>query len=78
MFHKSLSLQGQLLSRFDAKAWLPFKMAQGAVNGHVTPLLKFLKFEILQGIESVGWQRFYVEFEIQKFQIHFYQTLDFY
>jgi hypothetical protein len=32
LFCKSVSLQGQLNPRFDAKAWLRFKMAQGNVN----------------------------------------------
>jgi hypothetical protein len=32
IIHKSLSLRGQLHPRFDAKAWLPFKMAQGTVK----------------------------------------------
>jgi hypothetical protein len=32
IIHKSLSLQGQLHPRFDAKAWLPYKMAQGTVK----------------------------------------------
>lgn len=32
-FFTSQSLQGHLISRFNAKAWLPFKMAQGAVKG---------------------------------------------
>ena len=32
MIQMSLSLQGQRSSRFDAKARLPFKMAQGTVK----------------------------------------------
>ena len=32
MIQMSLSLQGQRWSRFDAKARLPFKMAQGTVK----------------------------------------------
>jgi hypothetical protein len=32
IIYKSLSLQGQLYPHFDAKSWLPFKIAQGTVK----------------------------------------------
>ena len=35
MIQMSLSLQGQRWSRFDVKARLPFKMAQGTVKGTI-------------------------------------------
>jgi len=37
LVHMSLSLQGHRWSRFDAKARLPFKMAQGTVKGTIVP-----------------------------------------
>ena len=47
IIHRSLSLQAHRSSRFDAKAQLPFKMAQGTVKGTIgLGLAKSNKFDL--------------------------------